>query len=403
MHSTNIQTGAEEGVREAAWPAVISLSLGVFGLVTAEFLPVSLLTPISQDLGASVGAAGQSMTMTAMVAAIAGPGVVIGTRRIDRRKVLLVLTALLVISSFMTATANGLAMLLGSRVILGVALGGFWAMSIALAMRLVPARLMPRAMAIIMTGVSVATVCAAPVGAWVGATLGWRWAFVIAAVVGVIALVIQTLSVPRLPPSGHAGIGTMLAVLRRPAIRLGLVTILFVVSGHFAGFTYIRPFLETVPRFEVEAISGILLAFGIGGFFGNIFGGIVAERSTSLAMTLASGGIAIATLVLASAGADPSTAAITTGLWGFVFGAFPVSAQSFITRGAADEAESAGAMMLTTFQIAISSGAVLGGLLVETEGPAGVFTMAGIAALLGTSVMLVGSRLQAQPSPEGAR
>jgi len=391
IHS-EINHPAVKGETPAAWAGVVSLSLGVFGLVTAEFLPASLLTPMSHDLGVSLGAAGQSVTATAVVGALAGPGVVLGTARFDRRYTLLALTSLLIVSSVIAATANGLVTLLLSRALLGVGLGGFWAMSLALAMRLVPERLMPRAMAIVMTGVSAATVCAAPVGAWVGEAFGWRAAFWIASVLGVVAFLVQAFTLPAMPPTSSGGLGTMAQVLRRPAIRLGLITILFVVAGHFAGFTFIRPFLETVPHFGVEAISGILLAFGVGGFIGNIAGGLIAERNTTLAITLAASGISITAFLLAFAGEAPALAAVATALWGFAFGALPVSVQSFITEAAADEAESAGALMLTTFQVAISSGAVLGGLIVDVQGAAGVFTFAGIAALLGATLVGVASR-----------
>ncbi|MGF6174815.1 MFS transporter [Ensifer sp. 4252] len=381
----------------ARWGAVVSLSLGVFGLVTAEFLPASLLTPMSADLGVSVGAAGQSVTTTAVVAAVAGPAIVVYTGRFDRRTVLLALTGLLVVSSLMAGFAPNLPFLLAARVLLGVALGGFWAMSLALAMRLVPGRLMPRAMAIVMSGVSIATVCAAPVGAWIGATLGWRYAFLLAAAVGVVTFIVQALTVPSLPPIGTTGLATIARVLRRPAIRLGLATILLVVTGHFAGFTYIRPYLEQVPRFDVEMITAILLAFGIGGFFGNIAGGFMAERNTRLSMTLAAAGIAATALLLAVAGMLPAIAAAATAAWGFAFGALPVSVQSFISRAAGDEAEGAGAATLTTFQIAISTGAILGGLIVELQGPAGVFMFAALAALLGASLVAVSRKVALQP------
>ncbi|RDJ02984.1 MFS transporter [Rhizobium grahamii] len=377
----------ESRTRDAHWPGVVSLGLGVFGLVTAEFLPASLLTPISHDLGISIGAAGQSVTMTAVIGAIAGPAVVIATSRLDRRLTLWGLTTLLIISSFLAAVAGGLATLLVARAVLGIALGGFWAMSLALAMRLVPEELMPRAMAVIMTGVSVATVCAAPVGAWVGETLGWRAAFLIAATVGAIALAVQVFALPPMPSMGGAGLGTIAGVLRRPAIRIGLATILLVVSGHFAGFTFIRPFLETVPHFGVQGISGVLLAFGIGGFLGNFIGGYLAERNTGRAIAFAATGIAATTLALAIVGAHPTIAFIATALWGFAFGALPVSVQSFVTQAASDEAESAGALMLTTFQIAISSGAAIGGLIVETQGLEGVFGFAAIAALCGSALI----------------
>ena len=117
-------------------------------------------------------------------------------------------------------------MLLAARVLLGIGLGGFWAMSAALAMRLVPPARMPRAMAIIMAGVSLATVCAAPLGAWLGSTLGWRSAFYLSAAVGVVALAVQAFTLPALPPTGHAGLGTLAALMRRPPIRTALFTIL---------------------------------------------------------------------------------------------------------------------------------------------------------------------------------
>lgn len=375
-----------------AWAGVASLALGVFGLVTAEFLPASLLTPMSHDLGVSIGAAGQSVTMTAVVGAIAGPAVVVGTSRFDRRTTLLALTATLIVSSFIAAFATGLPMLLLARGLLGIGLGGFWAMSLALALRLVPGELMPRAMSIIMGGVSVATVCAAPVGAWVGDVLGWRYAFGIAGALGVLALVTQTVTLPAMPSNGPASLDTMVAVLRRPALRIVLLTILLTVAGHFAGFTFIRPFLEDVPHFGIDGVSRILLAFGIGGFLGNFAGGFMAERNTALSLTLASGGIAIVALLLSVAGASPVVAAIAVALWGFAFGAFPVSVQSLVNQVASDEPESAGALMLTTFQVAISSGAVLGGVIVDVQGAAGVFMFAGLSALAGATLIGIAGR-----------
>jgi predicted MFS family arabinose efflux permease len=371
----------------ARWGAVVSLTLGVFGLVTAEFLPVSLLTPLSADLGVATGVAGQSITTTAIIAAIAGPGVIIGTRNIDRRWTVLALTTLLILSSLLAAVADHIVTLLAARVLLGIGLGGFWAMSAALAMRLVPPARMPRAMAIIMAGVSLATVCAAPLGAWLGSTLGWRSAFYLSAAIGFVALAVQAFTLPALPPTGHAGLGTLAALMRRPPIRTALFTILLFVAGHFAGFTYIRPLLEQVPQLDVETISLILLGYGIAGFVGNILGGIVSERSARLSVTIFGSLVAVSALMLAVGGASLVVSAVAIALWGLAFGAFPVSIQSFVVRHAPDEAESAGALVIPAFQIAISSGAVLGGILIETQGPIAVISLLGIAALAGTSIM----------------
>lgn len=385
---------AETGERaEPAWGAVVSLALGVFGLVTAEFLPASLLTPLAQDLGVTEGTAGQAVTATAVVGAIAAPTMAIVTKRLDRRLVMWGLTVLLILSNLLAAFASSLPVLLIARIMLGISLGGFWSMSAAMAMRLVPMRLMPRAMSIILTGVSVATVCAAPVGAYVGDIWGWRTAFMIAAVVGALALLVQIATLPKLPPAGVASFRTLLEVLKRPMIRVALLVVLLVASGHFAGFTYVRPFLEKVPALDIETISLVLLAYGIGGFFGNFAGGFMAERNLKTVVGLAPLLIAVAALLLLTIGASPAVAAIAVAAWGFAFGAVPVGLQTWLVRAAPDQAESAGGLMVATFQVAIALGAVFGGLLVDNAGVASAFAYCGIATLLAAlAAFLLGPR-----------
>ncbi|RUU19830.1 MFS transporter, partial [Mesorhizobium sp. M6A.T.Ca.TU.002.02.2.1] len=378
---------------EPAWGAVVSLALGVFGLVTAEFLPASLLTPLAQDLGVTEGTAGQAVTATAVVGAIAAPTMAIITKRLDRRLVMWGLTVLLILSNLVAAFASSLPVLLIARIMLGISLGGFWSMSAAMAMRLVPMRLMPRAMSIILTGVSVATVCAAPVGAYVGDIWGWRTAFMIAAVVGALALLVQIATLPKLPPAGVASVRTLLDVMKRPMIRIALLVVLLVASGHFAGFTYVRPFLEKVPALDIETISLVLLAYGIGGFFGNFAGGFMAERSLKTAVGLAPLLIAVAAALLLTLGASPVVAAIAVAAWGFAFGAVPVGLQTWLVRAAPDQAESAGGLMVATFQVAIALGAVFGGLLVDNAGVASAFAYCGIATLLAAlAAFLLGPR-----------
>ncbi|RUV42950.1 MAG: MFS transporter [Mesorhizobium sp.] len=389
------RTEAEER-SEPVWGAVVSLALGVFGLVTAEFLPASLLTRLAQDLGVSEGAAGQAVTATAVVGAIAAPTMAIVTKRLDRRLVMWLLTLLLIVSNLLAAFASSLTMLLLARVVLGVALGGFWSMSAAMAMRLVPMRLMPRAMSIILTGVSVATVTAAPVGAYVGDIWGWRTAFMIAAVVGALTLLVQLVTIPSLPPTAVASFRTLIEVLKRRTIRIALLVVLLVASGQFAGFTYVRPFLETVPVMPIETISLVLLAYGIGGFFGNFAGAFLAERNLKLAVGLAPLLIALSALAMLTIGASPVIAAIAVAAWGFAFGAVPVGLQTWLVRAAPDQAESAGGLMVATFQVAIALGAVFGGLLVDHAGVASAFGYGAMATLLAALVTFAVGPKQAE-------
>jgi multidrug resistance protein len=373
---------------DAHWPAIASLGLGVFGLVTAEFLPASLLTAMAADLHISDGAAGQAVTATALVGAVAAPSIPLLTRRFDRKPVMLALTLLLIVSNVLAATAGSLAVLLVARVMLGIALGGFWSMAGALAMRLVPENVFARAMSVILTGVSVATVCAAPIGAWMGDLWGWRSAFVAAGVVSVVTLVAQFFTLPSLPPRDNPSLRVLGELLARPPVRMAMLAVLLVISGHFAGFTYIRPLMEQVTHLSVGAITAILLGYGIGGFFGNFAGGAIAGRSERLAIVFGGGLIVVLAASLLIAGSSMAVTAVAVALWGFAFGAFPVGFQTWIVRAAPDQAEGAGGLLVAAFQIAIASGAIGGGLLVDHIGALGGPGFAVAAITLGTLLTL---------------
>ncbi|MGI4744568.1 MAG: MFS transporter [Janthinobacterium lividum] len=372
----------------AAWGAVLSLSVGVFALVTAEFLPASLLTPMASNLRISYGAAGQAVTATALVAAIAAPAVVIGTAKIDRRMVVWGLSLLLVLSDLLAAAASNIWVLLTARVVLGVALGGTWSLAAALALRLVPARLVARAMSIIFTGVTAASVCAPALGAYLGDLWGWRATFLAASGIGIAALIIQLATMPRLPSTDGPTLRTFFLLLRRPRIRTGLITVMFVISGHFAGFTYVRPFLEQVSRLDVRTLSMVLLAFGVGGFFGNFAGGIMSGRSPRISVAVGALLLAATAFGLLADGSSTGVAFVALAVWGFAFGVLPVSIQTWTTQAALDHAESAGALLVTTFQIAIAAGAILGGVLVDRLGAPGAIGYCGVALLVGAAAML---------------
>ncbi|MGM4915945.1 MFS transporter [Tardiphaga sp. 813_E8_N1_3] len=368
---------------DPAWAAVVSLMLGAFSQVTAEFLPASLLTPIATDLGVSVGAAGQVVTATSLVGIIAGLATAIVTRAMDRRVVLWLLTVLLIVSNLLSATASNLPILLFARVLLGISLSGFWAMATATAMRLVPAEALPRAISLIFSGVSIATVSAAPIGAYLGDLWGWRSVFLLAAAVSAVVLVFQMLTLPRLPPLTSPDVRTLFVLMRRPSVRLVMIAIAVSISGHFAGFTYVRHFLEQVPKLPVTAISIVLLAYGVGGFFGNFAGGVLVARSAKLAIVTGSAAIAVLALVLLVFGSSGLVAGIAVGLWGFAFGVLPVGFQTWMVRVASDEAESAGGLLVSAFQVAITVGAVVGGILVDGLGPFGAVGYLAAATLAG--------------------
>ena len=375
-----------------AWGAVFSLTLGVFGLVTAEFLPASLLTPMAATLGVTEGLAGQAVTATAAVAMVTSLLIATLTRNIDRRRVLLAFSALLIASNLLVAYALPISAVLAGRVLLGIAIGGFWTMSAATAMRLVPEAMVPRALSLMFSGVSLATIAAAPLGSYFGALIGWRQVFMLAVGLGVLALLWQLATLPRMPPKGGTSLRTLIDVLQRPGMGRGMLACLLVFTGHFAFFTYLRPFLEGVTGVGINGLSAILLGFGVANFLGTSLASILLERSlrlTLLAMPLLMALIGFALVML---GRVPVAHAVLVSLWGMAFGAVPVAWSTWITRTVPDEAESGGGLIVAAVQLAITLGAAAGGAIFDMSGAKGVFAASALILVAATLLISLGLR-----------
>ena len=391
------RTGAPPLVEQASWPAVLSLTLGVFGLVTAEFLPASLLTPIARSLDVSEALAGQAVTATAVVAFFAGLLAAIVTRGLDRRHVLMGFSTLLIVSNLLVTVAPSLPLLLLARVLLGVALGGFWSMATAVAIRLVPPAMVPRAMSLVFSGVSVATIVAVPLGSYIGGLYGWRVVFLLAAGIGVLTLLFQAATLPRLANLGAARLGTLSGVLQRPGIALGMACVVLVFSGHFGLFTYLRPFLESVGGADINGIALILMAFGLANFAGTLLAGFLLERSLRLTLALMPLLIAAAGLGLAGLHAGLPLQGFLVALWGLAFGTIPVAWSTWLARAVPDETESGGGLIVAAVQLAITFGAAGGGAIFALLGVVGVFATAGVL-MVATSAIIFASFSRTKPA-----
>ncbi|MGH1564627.1 MFS transporter [Mumia sp. DW29H23] len=381
--TTTVQTPGPE----ASWWAVGALALGIFTLVTAEFLPASLLSPMASDLGVSEGMAGQTVTATAVMGAITAPTLALLLPRVDRRTVMIGLTALALLSNLLVAVSPGLVTVLLARLLLGVALAGFWAMVLAVTAQLVPADHLGRAMMVVNSGVSLATVLAVPVGAFLGEQWGWRWVFVAAGATAVVALVAQLVTLPRLPVAVSGSLRVLLETARRRIVILGMVATALVAGGHFAGFTYLRPALDRVPALTATGLAVLLAAYGVASFVGNLASGLLADRRLRLVVVAAPALIGVATVTLALAGTSYTATGAAVVVWGIAFGAIPTAIQTWIARVAPDRLESIGGLFVATFQVAIALGAAVGGLVVDAFDVRTALVVGGVAAVLGGALL----------------
>ena len=373
------------------WSAVFAVAFCVACLITVEFLPVSLLTPMAQELGITEGVAGQSVTTTAFVAMFASLFVTHVIGRTDRRYVVILFAVLLTLSCLLVSFASSFGLLLLGRACLGLALGGFWAMSASLTMRLVPARVVPKALSVIFGAVSIALVIAAPLGSFLGGIIGWRNVFNGAAIMGLLCVVWVWKALPSLP--GETGQqSNMFGLLKRPGVLAGMTAIFMAFAGQFAFFTYIRPVFMTLAGFDVDGLTLVLLSFGIASFIGTSLSAPILKRSVKGALACAPLILAVSAAVLVLWGSEKIVAAAVAIVWGFAFALVPVGWSTWITRSLSDQAEKAGSIQVAVIQLANTCGAAIGGVALDHFGLLSPLMLSGTLMLL--TALLVATKVR---------
>lgn len=380
----------------AAWSAVASMALCVSVLIASEFMPVSLLTPIAGDLGLTEGQAGQAISISGLFAVITSLTIARLTRGIDRKLVLDGFSWMLIISGALVAFAPNYAALMLGRALLGVAIGGFWSMSTAVVMRLLPVADVPRGLAMLNAGNAIAATIAAPLGSYLGDIIGWRGAFFLVIPLALFALVAQRLTLPTLAaPRREVLSGNVFSLLLRPQVALGMASILLLFMGQFALFTYLRPFLEQVAGSSVPALSLVLLLMGLAGVAGTWCVGLVLRsRLYAIVIVIPVVMAAIAGLLMAF-GTTPLPVGILLFVWGFVGTAAPVAWGTWLSRALSDDAEAGGGLQVATIQLAITIGAAAGGILFDRAGWASTFALAAFL-LLGSALFAIAAAINAR-------
>lgn len=341
----------------AAWSAVFALTLCASTLVATEWMPVSLLTPIARGLELTEGQAGQAISVSGFFAILTSLFISTATRGVDRRTVLLWLTGVMLISGVVVAFAPTYAVFMAGRALVGMVVGGFWSMSAATMIRIVPAKDLPRALAVLNGGNALATTIAAPLGSFLGQYIGWRGAFFCVVPIAALTLLWQFITLPRMPSQERASAAAAFKVLRRPGVPYGMLAAALFFLGQFALFTYLRPFLETVTRVDVTTISALLLVMGVAGLIGTSLIGLVIRERLYTSLMLIPLAMAVIAIALTAFGASLGATVTLMFLWGFIGTAAPVGWWTWLSEALPDDAEAGGGLMVAVIQLAITAGA----------------------------------------------
>jgi len=374
----------------AGWTSLVALAGGTAVLVGSEFLPASVLPTMAADLGVSEGTAGLAVAATAVAGAVTAPSIAVLLPRTDRRTVLVGLLVAATLANLAVAVAPGFAVLLLGRLVLGLAIAGYWSFAFSVGTRAHPGRDSVVSTSIAM-GVTVATIGGVPLSSVIGDEVGWRAVFVGATVLSALSAVALAATLPSAPPLPTAGFAMMRRAVANPRLLVGLLGVVLVVVGNFAAYPYIRVAIaEVAPASTVW----LLLGWGVGGMAGNLLAGRFAGRLRVVA--------AVAPALL-GASLGVTTAATTLGwlaigvvAWGLAFNMVPVATQLWVTRLEPARVESALALQVTAFQLAITLGSAAGGALLDAHGVATAFGV-GTAFALAAAVVFAAVRV-----PRGA-
>lgn len=362
--------------------ALYALTVGAFGIGVTEFVIMGLLLQVSGDLGVSIPVAGLLMTGYALGVFVGAPILTIATRGLPRKTTLLVLMAIFTLGNLAAALAPSFAWLMTARIVTALAHGTFFGVGSLVATSLVAPERKASAIAIMFTGLTLATLLGVPFGSWLGLAFGWRSTFWAVTAIGILAFLVLAAFVPadkeRVVPGPLA---EELKVLARPQVQLGLVMTVLGFGGIFAIFTFIQPILVQLAGFSEAAVSPVLLVFGGGLVVGNLLGGRWADRSLAPALI---GTIALMTVAMFASGFafHSQTGAVIAA---FVLGAAAFATVAPLQMWVLQQAGGAGqglasSLNIAAFNLGNALGAWLGGLVIS-HGP-GLGAIAPVAALV---------------------
>lgn len=365
MHANTVfsETTTQRGLPLAS---LLAFAMTGFIAILTETLPAGLLPEIGMGLDVSQVMAGQLVSIYALGSLLAAIPLTVLTSGWRRKKVLLLAVGTFLIFNTITTLSFSYWLTMAARFMSGVAAGLAWGILAGYARRLVTAEMQGRALAIAMVGIPVALSLGTPAGAWLGSTMGWRVPFGIMAALAVILFIWTWVAVPDLPGQQADRRLPVWQVFQMPGVRPVLAVIFLWMTAHNILYTFIGPFLQ------LSGLTGnvglILLIFGIAALIGIWITGMLVDRHLRNLVLLSLAALAAVSVALAAGMREQIVVFVAVIVWGWSFGGASTQMQTAAADAAGNHVDVVQAMVTTAWNLAIASGGVIGGLLLNNAG-----------------------------------